>query len=526
VGRGEQTRSWRSRLRVLEAAVELFGERGYDATSVADIARRAKVSVGLACRYFPTKEHFALALYGRLADDLAARAVELADGTVADRFAATLELKLALLEPHRRALVALAGRAIDPDARAGVLGDAAEPVRSQTLGVFALVVRGATDTPATDAQKEQLARVLYAAHLGFVFLWLQTPPARVPALVALARELVRFGAPLSTFAPPAITSGFEALFGERLRGAGEGADERARTILRRIFTRRRVLPGTPEASDAAYAMHLPRVRSFVERGEKIVLVLPAFPAKSSSAKKTLGPRGDAAEHLALESLASLLDDLEEAHPPGAELVICSDGHVFADVVGVRDADCDRYRADLEAMLLEIDPSRVRFFDLRDAFGDLGPAKARAALIERYAMSVDAIRERAERSPAARAQVDGIHRFLFEDEHARRPSETKNKLRKETRPRAYEVVRRSDAWGRLVADAFPRAVRLSIHPQPDISDKIGVHLIDTDDAWLTPWHAVAVLRGDQFVLMHRADAEALGATIVEEDGRPSYLTVAP
>ena len=70
------------------------------------------------------------------------------------------------------------------------------------------------------------------------------------------------------------------------------------------------------------------------------------------------------------------------------------------------------------------------------------------------------------------------------------------------------------------------MRLSIHPQPDISDKIGMHLLDTDDAWLTPWHAVAVLRGDHFVLMHRADAEALGATIVEEDGRPSYLQVAP
>ena len=122
----------------------------------------------------------------------------------------------------------------------------------------------------------------------------------------------------------------------------------------------------------------------------------------------------------------------------------------------------------------------------------------------------------------RRQLDGIHRFLVEDELAKHDDRSKSAIRKQTRARAYEVVRRSDAWGALVAVAFPAALRLSIHPQPDVSSKIGLHLLATEDAWLTPWHGCAVLKGERFELAKRAtfpDAE-----VVEERGRPSYLEV--
>ena len=76
---------------------------------------------------------------------------------MAARFAATMREKLALLEPHRRALVALAARAIDPEARASVLGKSSESVRSKVAGVFWLAVSGATDAP----DREQSAPVAW-----------------------------------------------------------------------------------------------------------------------------------------------------------------------------------------------------------------------------------------------------------------------------------------------------------------------------------------------------------------------------
>ncbi len=518
----EQARAERNRLRILEAALALFAERGYEGTAIRDIAASAGVSVGLVCRYFPTKEHFALALYERLANELTDRAADLSAGTVAARFEAAMRIKLTLLEPHRRVLIALAARAIDPEARSSVLGKSTEVVRSKVAGVFWLAVSGATDAPDRE-QSARLARLLYGVHLAFTLLFLQDPKGKMAleTLELFCAALPAFvNNPLSAIAAHKLDSVFGHLLGT---SRAAGSTDKARIILDRILRRRRALPGAPAApSEAARVLHLPTIQAFVDESEPVQLVLPAFPAKAPNPAKVLGRLPDLAESLAIQSLRSLLDEITEAHPKGATLVICSDGHVFADVVGVTDADVANYRRAMERMLSDAGDDRIRFFGLDDAFGAKSPAAARKLLLETYALPVSAIHERAQRSPAHAAQLDGIHRFLFEDEVARSPTSSRSQARKITRERAYEVVRRSEAWGQLVAAAFPRAVRLSIHPQPDVSAKIGIALLPTEDCWLTPWHGVAVLGGENARLMHRADAEKMGAAVVVEDDKASHM----
>jgi AcrR family transcriptional regulator len=46
----------RRRAQFVAAAIELFGQRGYHATTIRDIAERAKVSIGLVYHYFKDKE--------------------------------------------------------------------------------------------------------------------------------------------------------------------------------------------------------------------------------------------------------------------------------------------------------------------------------------------------------------------------------------------------------------------------------------------------------------------------------------
>jgi hypothetical protein len=52
-------------------------------------------------------------------------------------------------------------------------------------------------------------------------------------------------------------------------------------------------------------------------------------------------------------------------------------------------------------------------------------------------------------------------------------------------------------------------------------KLSIHLLETSDNWLTPWHGAAVDVGGRFVLMKQCQAEAMGADLIYVDGRPSH-----
>jgi AcrR family transcriptional regulator len=55
---------------VIRAAYRLFAERGYDATTVADIAEAAEVAPRTVAMYFPSKQDIALSRFGEAADEL------------------------------------------------------------------------------------------------------------------------------------------------------------------------------------------------------------------------------------------------------------------------------------------------------------------------------------------------------------------------------------------------------------------------------------------------------------------------
>ncbi|MDX6346601.1 MAG: hypothetical protein QOF84_1391 [Streptomyces sp.] len=60
----------RRRAAITRAAFELFAERGYDATTVADIAARAEVAPRTVAMYFRTKQDIALSRFSEGADEL------------------------------------------------------------------------------------------------------------------------------------------------------------------------------------------------------------------------------------------------------------------------------------------------------------------------------------------------------------------------------------------------------------------------------------------------------------------------
>ncbi len=178
-----------ARLSLYNTAIELIAERGYEATTLRDVANRAGVSVGLLYRYFPSKQAVVVHLYDELSAEYAARATEMGTGKWRDRFLFALTTSLRVLLPHRGTLGALVPVLVG-DATEGLFAPATRFSRQRVQKVFHEALDGATDAPRPEVTAA-LARLLYLAHLAIILWWLldKTPRQRATtALIALLKQ--------------------------------------------------------------------------------------------------------------------------------------------------------------------------------------------------------------------------------------------------------------------------------------------------------------------------------------------------
>lgn len=271
---------------------------------------------------------------------------------------------------------------------------------------------------------------------------------------------------------------------------------------------------------SCFADQISQINEFTARGLPVVFTLPAFPCKSPNRRKVFGHLPDMGELLSLRFMDGLCKEIGEIYQPGARVLICSDGHVFGDLIRVPDKHIDEYADTLRQMIVWGGLDSLDTFSLADVFGELDYDEKRRLLVAEFAEPEESLREEVRAGGPLLDLYRGITRFLTED--AGDFAGTRSALQRESRQRAYGVIRRSRAWSGLIADYHPRQVRLSIHPQPCKFDKLGIMLLGADDTWLTPWHSVAVeLENGVFTLMKRADAEQVG-TPIHLAGRPSHI----
>ncbi|MER7846297.1 isocyanide synthase family protein [Kitasatospora sp. NPDC096077] len=293
----------------------------------------------------------------------------------------------------------------------------------------------------------------------------------------------------------------------------------ATRILGLLLPHRRASDPEFDAAPEHFPFQLAQLADFIAAGEPIVFTLPGFPCKSPNPAKVLGHLPDEGERLSLTFLDELCARIGRIHPPGARILICSDGHIFGDLINVPDEHIDEYSDELTAMIEREGLDRLDTFDLRAVLGDLPYDEKRARVHERYAPTVEELREQVLTEQETLRLYRGITRFLTEDT-VDFPG-TRSALQRECRRRAYGVIQRSRAWGELIAEQYPRAVRLSIHPQPAGAAKFGIRLLAAADAWMTPWHSAVLHRPDgSWELLRNAEAARLGRPVLHA-GRPSH-----
>ena len=153
-----------------KTALDLISEKGYEATTLRDIAQRAGVSPGLLYRYFPSKQSLVLHLYDELSTEYAEGARQMPTGKWRDRFFFALAISLDVLRPHRTTPSALTSILVG-DPHEGLFAPSTAFSRVRVQGVFAEAVTGATDAPHGDTAAA-LGRLLYLAHLAVILWWL------------------------------------------------------------------------------------------------------------------------------------------------------------------------------------------------------------------------------------------------------------------------------------------------------------------------------------------------------------------
>ncbi|MGW1804961.1 TetR family transcriptional regulator [Streptomyces sp. NPDC002078] len=166
------SKSEQTRALILETAMRLFQERGYDKTTMRAIAKEAGVSVGNAYYYFEGKEHLIQGFYDRIAAEhqRAVREVLDRETDLEARLAGVLTVWLDIARPYHEFAVQFFKNAADPDSPLSPFSPESAPAREQAIAVHREVLAGSRSKVAPELQ-EVLPELMWLSQMGLVLYW-------------------------------------------------------------------------------------------------------------------------------------------------------------------------------------------------------------------------------------------------------------------------------------------------------------------------------------------------------------------
>ena len=169
---------------LMDAGAELFAEKGYEATTMTEIASRAGAAIGSLYQFFPSKEALAEALFNRFTERAAAafaRVEERAPGCSARELADLLiDYKLGQ-GTDRDAAIALSSVVTSVVERRKPLGDALR-------GRIAAILRAAN--PALGENEAAVAAIIVNQVMKMIPALAATEDERAARLIGEARKLM------------------------------------------------------------------------------------------------------------------------------------------------------------------------------------------------------------------------------------------------------------------------------------------------------------------------------------------------
>lgn len=207
-------KSDQTKARIVDSALELFLEHGYDGTTMRGIAKAAGVSVGNAYYYFDSKEHLIQEYYGRVLDAHvdASRAVLDQEHSFQGRLRGVIRAHIDTASPYHQFAGVLFKTAADPKSPLSPFSRESGPTRDRSIALFTEVLQG-SDAKVSKDLRPELPELLWLYQMGIVLYWVHDDSAgtertyllidrtvplidrlvglsRLPVLRPIARQLV------------------------------------------------------------------------------------------------------------------------------------------------------------------------------------------------------------------------------------------------------------------------------------------------------------------------------------------------
>ena len=161
-----------TRTLIVETALRLFQENGYDKTTMRAIAKEAGVSVGNAYYYFSSKEQLVQGFYDRITQlhDEACASVMAAERDFATRLRAVMMTWLEVAAPYHEFGRQFFVNAADPASPLSPFSTESSPARDAQIALFRRVLEGSTAKVDPELRPE-LPEMLWLYQMGVVLFW-------------------------------------------------------------------------------------------------------------------------------------------------------------------------------------------------------------------------------------------------------------------------------------------------------------------------------------------------------------------
>jgi AcrR family transcriptional regulator len=162
-----------TRRKIYEAAMELFREKGFEETTMRDIAGKAGVALGGAYYYYSSKDAIVLAFYREMQET----STPLVGGALTDkkklkeRIRAVLDQRLKLLAPNRKFCAALFRHAPDGADPLSPFSEESRLIRDAAIEQMRVAIEGG-DVKIPADLRPRLPYLLWLYQMALIMFWL------------------------------------------------------------------------------------------------------------------------------------------------------------------------------------------------------------------------------------------------------------------------------------------------------------------------------------------------------------------